>query len=109
MDHYNTLGLTGEELKTAKGKGKAQREIILEWFRLHPKAELINPEIHVQTGLKAAGVPLTSVRRAVNDLVKANDLINTYETRPGIYGTANFIFKLNTSEHRVSYKQLTIE
>lgn len=108
-DFYNTIHLTGNAISSARKKGENQRITILNYFIANPLSKLSNPEIHVLTGIEKTGAPLTSTRRAVHDLLDNGDIINTFDTKPGLFGKPNFIFRLNTTKHPVKYTQLTIQ
>lgn len=105
MTYYNTTLLKGTELAKAKAKAKGQSEIILDFFKANPGVAYSPPTVQKLCGLD--NCPLTSVRRSISNLTKAGNLVNTYDTEPGLYGAANFLWKLK--EKKSEYTQLVIE
>jgi hypothetical protein len=89
---YNTIKLSGAELKKQELKNKSQNARILEVFTSNPNVEFTPCEVHKQIGHQGL---LTSVRRAISTLAKENHLIKTEIQRKGIYGIMNNTWQLN--------------
>lgn len=73
MGYYNTLRLSGEDLAEKEKKTESQKERIKNYFYTFNFAEYTSEDL--QRLLFGDSVPLTSIRRAVSDLVKENILV----------------------------------
>ena len=93
MTHFfNTIELAGAELKQAEEQAGSQNDQVLKIFRDHPDQSFTPPEIHK---LYANwNTPLSSIRRSMTTLTKADHLVMTSEMRPGWYGRNNHCWKL---------------
>jgi len=80
---FNTISLKGTELAQVKRSAQTQEDAVLAFFRARP-GHLITPE----DALKALGArpPITSVRRAITNLVSQGKLIKTERMRKGQWG-----------------------
>lgn len=103
---HNTIKLKGKSLAMANSSAKAQQDLIMEFFKSNPDKSFSPPAIQILVGLTDA--PLTSVRRAISNLTKAGNLVNTYDTEVGPYGKPNFLWRLNTVKHPMDTKQLEL-
>lgn len=80
---HNTVPLQGDELSKAETKAQKQEDIVYKLFRDHRHASFTGFEAWMQLGQQW---PLTSVRRAIANLVKEGRLKATGERRDGGYG-----------------------
>lgn len=96
--YYNTTNEVGQELQENKDKALTQEQMILNKVRVSTEMDgdfttsasvVASLEIFQKT-------PITSIRRAVTNLVNKGDLIYTGDKRSGMYGRNESIFKLNT-------------
>lgn len=97
IHHWNTNHLSGEEFTTADTKAEKQEIIVLRWFRQYPEMEFTPCEVWQGLIAKkqiAATVPITSIRRAICNLTRNLFLIRTMNKKTGLYGAANFTWKL---------------
>jgi len=93
MGYYNTNGEVGKVLAESNKKAYAQEEKIKSYFEVF-NVELTCENLYFNI-FKNDNVPLTSVRRAVHNLVKKGVLIATGNKRLGMYGKYVMIYKLN--------------
>ena len=96
--YYNTTNQTGDTLKQSWESNRTQTQIVLEYFESHP-CETLSPS-EVWDRLRTAKqldirTPLTSVRRAITDLMNDGKLIKSELTKIGIYGKAEHQWFLN--------------
>jgi hypothetical protein len=82
--YHNTTGLTGEQLTREYIRTGTQNDKVLQWLMRHP-GEWSPSQVWVLTNMKAEGVPLTSIRRAITDLTP-DYLEKTGTMKIGIYG-----------------------
>ena len=96
--YYNTTNEVGQDLQENKDKALTQEQMILNKVRVSTEMDgdfttsasvVASLEIFQKT-------PITSIRRAVTNLVNKGDLIYTGDKRSGMYGRNESIFKLNT-------------
>ena len=92
MSYFNTTNEKGEQLKLYQEKAKSQDERILTYFKVSPK--ICWSPSQVWRWLFKESVPLTSVRRSITNLTSEGYLIQTEETREGIYGRKERTWKL---------------
>jgi Fe2+ or Zn2+ uptake regulation protein len=92
LDFYNTNATEGVELEERKRKATSQQVIILSIFKRYNK--MTAGMVHQQ--VMAAGLtwPLTSVRRAITNLMKEGHLRRTDYTRRGVYGANERFYEL---------------
>ena len=88
--YHNTTHLTGEQLTREIVRTGTQNDKVLQWFLRHP-GEWSPSQVWVLTNMKAEGVPLTSIRRAITDLSDPKYGFKTYlektgNMKVGIYG-----------------------
>lgn len=86
--YHNTTHLTGEQLTREIVRTGSQNDKVLQWFLRHP-GEWSPSQVWVLTNMKAEGVPLTSIRRAITDLSDPRNggyLVRTETMRQGLYG-----------------------
>jgi len=92
-EFYNTNELNKKDLSKAINKASKQEEIVLTIFKFRKKlsasqAWKIYQEYKPNT-------PLTSIRRAITNLLKLGYLTKTAEKITGIYGAREYIYQIN--------------
>ena len=104
MAYYNTTGESGESLRDKAIKAKSQKEKIL-WGVKYCTNTYSNFYTSSSSILSAEWcgekTPITSIRRAISDLVSEGELVYTGEKRTGMYGSPERLVKLNTA---IKYK-----
>jgi len=88
---YNTTHLSAAELKIRRQDVRYQNRRILKFFDDNPEGYFTPFEVQEYSNLK--GVPITSIRRALNTLTAAGLIIKTDKMRQGAYGTVNHTWK----------------
>ncbi|PRY40830.1 hypothetical protein CLV58_10613 [Spirosoma oryzae] len=98
--HYNTNGVSGEQKAAATARSQSQAEKVLQLFADNPSVKRATPsQIYngmVKHQLITHHVPITSIRRAISDLVKGGMMVKLPETKPG---------PMKQPEHFYSLKQ----
>ena len=101
---YNTIGLTGQALKSAWARTTSQKDIILGYFLLHPEASL-GPSTLLEKLVKCSKIkdntPITSIRRAMTDLTEEGYLVKTDSKQPGMYGMDEHTWVLRENQGRL--------
>ena len=96
--YYNTTNEVGQDLQENKDKALTQEQMILNKVRV--STEMDGDFTTSASVIASLGIfqktPITSIRRAVTNLVNKGDLIYTGDKRSGMYGRNESIFKLNT-------------
>ncbi len=94
---YNTINLTGEDLKMENAKAKAQGDLILAIFKANP-SRLFSPSQlhHVFNKRYFLHPPITSIRRALTNLTKDGILEKTDNKIKGEYHLPEHTWKLAT-------------
>lgn len=95
-NHYhNTVPVQGKELKEYQAKAASQDAVILELFQSGVK---LTPdearELLIRQKKIGASTPITSVRRAISNLVRDNKLKETGEKRAGNYGRSTNVYEV---------------
>ena len=96
MTFYNTTNEVGEDLEELMAKEVTQTGRILIFFKLNRGIEYTPFEVYSALGF--AGVPVTSIRRAMTDLTNKGELVKTETKKEEIYGHKNYCWKLNVEE-----------
>jgi plasmid rolling circle replication initiator protein Rep len=91
MSYYNTTKETGENLKNYQAKANNQKEKILSILTM---GKSMNPNFTTSASRLNLNCPITSVRRAISDLVSEGLIEYTGEKRTGKYGRPENIIKL---------------
>lgn len=98
--HHNTNGLAGADKAAATARSQSQAEKVLQLFNDNPTVKRATPsQIYngmVKHNLIHENVPITSIRRAISDLVKGGMMVKLPETKPG---------PMKQPEHFYSLKQ----
>lgn len=95
IDFYNTTNISGDELKVACKRAASQQALVLDFFQQHPDGMYTASQVYVMLEMKAKGVPLTSVRRAMSNLKIMGKLLRTSEKRKGFFGADNYKYMLS--------------
>ena len=92
MSYINTTESLGAERATFNRKALSQEARILEYFLAMPGFRFSPSQVlrHVFV----AGVPLTSIRRALTCLADAGDLVKCQHQVDGPYGRPEFCWRL---------------
>jgi len=90
---YNTVRLSGQELKQAKRKAGGQNEIILKVFQDHPQTSFTPWSMHLHLGQQFL---IGSVRRAMTTLTAMGYLEKSEKKVPEKAGAENFTWRLKT-------------
>jgi len=86
---HNTIGESGQELKTSEKMCITQEQEILAFFE--KSRTLLSPfQVHAEF----PQYPITSIRRAMTNLTKDGKLIKTDKMRQGAYGKLNYLWGL---------------
>ena len=94
---FNTTNLEGKELQESIGKAYRQDAKVLQFFRANPTAKLTKYEVLdnlLQASIIDARTPETSIGRALNTLMRNNQIEKLKEYRLGKYGKRNHLWKL---------------
>ena len=87
---YNTIGLTGKELRDAVIRSGTQQEVVLSYFRIMGEA---SPS-QVWGDAFDEATPLTSVRRQITGLTLDGYLEKTNDKVEGLYGLDEHIWRV---------------
>ncbi|MCH9717430.1 MAG: hypothetical protein K0U52_10155 [Gammaproteobacteria bacterium] len=97
-NYYNTNNETGSKLKESNQKAETQQEIILRMFKSKIRLTASDAwKIYDPNGI----TPITSIRRAITNLCDSGDLVKTAETKRGIYGKNEHVYKYVSTERDV--------
>lgn len=96
--YYNTTNEAGQKLHENKQKALTQEQMILN--KVNVSTEMDSNFTTSASVIASLGIfqktPITSIRRAVTNLVNKGDLIYTGDKRSGLYGRNESVFKINT-------------
>ena len=92
--YYNTTNESEDYVKEQEVKNKTQEEKIYSLFQKYNK--LTASEVFKL--YKDNQTPITSIRRAVTNLYKANFIQKTTEKKNGLYGKPEYIYSLSQIE-----------
>jgi len=93
--YYNTSNVTEPILSQYQAKAETQEQIIRRIFR-HNTTGLTAVEVMYKFPSKRT--PLTSIRRALSNLVADGYLLKTTRQREGLFGRDNYIYIKNTGQ-----------
>lgn len=94
--YFNTTNVTAPLLTQYASKAESQEETIRRIFKNMTTSGLTAVEVMYKYPDKR--VPLTSIRRALSNLVEAGFLVKTDFKREGLFGRDNYIYRLNTGQ-----------
>ena len=99
--YYNTTNLIGRELNAEKRKTITQEDFLLTIFntRLY---EMTSSQAHF---FFPPPIPLTSVRRAMTNLVIRGFIEKTKKKQKGIYGKPEYIYRLVELTKTVTFEK----
>ena len=101
MAYYNTTNETGESLTTNVVKAQSQKVKILLGMKyctnIYPRFKTSSSTI-LSAEWCSEKTPITSIRRALTNLVSEGDLVYTGEMRMADKGRTEKIVKLNTNK-----------
>ena len=94
---HNTIPLSGEELKALRERAKAQKDVVLAFFKEQYPRNFTPAEVYEVLKDRGSCAILTSIRRCISDLTKEGILYKCMysESRKGQYGTLNRTWKFN--------------
>ena len=93
--YYNTVPISGEDLKDKQEKALTQEQIILDLFKKHKR---FSP-FQLYRRNFAGKAPITSVRRAITELTKSGFLRKTGVRVQGMYpGSVENVWELNDNQ-----------
>ena len=100
---FNTINLTGMELKAAHLNTLKQEEFITEIFKNNPTS-LISPSqvLSIYNKYYHKNVPITSIRRAMTDLTTKDILRKTSVMVKGIFGKDEHCWVLKETKGVIS-------
>lgn len=90
---YNTTNEKGEPLKRRRFKAQGQRNIVLKFFREHPEVGLSASEVWLNA-FDPDSTPQTSIRRSITGLYKEGLINKTSETKIGLFGVPEYLWRL---------------
>lgn len=98
MSYFNTVHLSGEDLKNAIIRAKNQDEAIMHLFLNTRKT--YSPS-RILTIMQKAGKqwPIVSVRRSLTNLTTKGELVKKNEMVEGAYGSPEHLWELNYSKY----------
>ena len=94
--YYNTNKEQGNELKKSEQKAATQEHVILKLYKMNG-GSLSASQAWSYYGPVAA--PLTSIRRAISNLVSQGYLVRTERMTMGMYGKQEHIYSLKKNGH----------
>ena len=90
--YHNTNNEAGQTLRGSQKKASRQEDIILEIFKKGAYNLYTPDEVHEISGLNC---PVTSIRRAMTNLMNQTLLVKTKVMRAGKYGKDTHCYELN--------------
>ena len=99
MNFYNTIHLTGRDLKDGKRQAETQAEKILNFLQEHSEGKFTSCEIRknlILNGKISDRTQESTIRARLTDLAKKDYIMKLSELRDGYYGKPNHVWKLRT-------------
>ena len=93
---FNTTNLVGSDLRDSVNSASSQDKRIAELF-LTTKVGYTASCVWESTGMSKENIPITSVRRSLNTLLRDGLITKSDVTKVGIYGRPESIFVLTDS------------
>lgn len=90
--YFNTTRLKGDNLANAQHKASAQSEIILSFFTADGPGATPSQVLQISSN-RGYNWSITSIRRAMSVLTSERRLRKTLETRPGMYGSPEHVWR----------------
>lgn len=101
--YFNTNAETGDQLRRSCTRAASLQDQIHAFFKAAPGRHYTPAEVHKYF----SRYPLTSVRRSMTNLTKADYLTKTELRTPGIFGSPNFNWRLN-SDYKLEQRGLFV-
>lgn len=103
MTYFNTTHQAGKELLDFRAAGKAQDEIVLDYFQRNAafRTNLTASEVYdllIDARLLSRKTPLTSIRRSMTCLMRNNRLVKTTTQRKGPFGRPEYCYALQRGQ-----------
>ena len=101
MNFYNTVHLTGENLKDEHKQAGTQAGKILNFLQEHSEGKFTSSEIRknlIQNGKISDKTQECTIRARLTDLSKKDYIIKLSELRDGFYGKPNHVWQLKTGQ-----------
>ncbi len=101
INFYNTIHLTGEDLKDGKKQAGTQAEKILDFLQEHSEGKFTSSEIRknlIQNGKISDKTQECTIRARLTDLSKKDYITKLSELRDGFYGKPNHVWQLRTGQ-----------
>jgi len=99
---YNTVHLSGSELAAAILNAKSQEQIVLHLMQEAPSKSATPSEVLAWVRYLGKRWPITSVRRAINNLTRQHKLIKTDHQQAGPEGMPEHIWQLANNPEKQS-------
>ena len=102
--YHQTTNVTVDALRRFQRAAKTQDEKVMGWFNSHVGQALTASQVHkglMQIGVIPITTPLTSIRRAMSNMVNAGRLVKTDGTRMGLYGRPEHLYKLPAGQREL--------
>lgn len=96
--YVNTTRDVGSELQKNEAKAQSLQVRVLEWFKSNYRGAYRPSEVHKALS-KEGRVLITSIRRAMSNLTKAEHLVKTDLQKMGPNGSPEYLWKL-CDDHR---------
>ena len=98
MPFYNTINVQENQLQMQFENQTERQEDAVLWVFMSKKSAMTPMEVHGFLESVGFNWPITSVRRAISDLTKANKLRKTQDMKDEIYGKPNHKWELITNK-----------
>jgi hypothetical protein len=101
MNFYNTIHLTGEDLKDGKKQAGIQANKILTFLQEHSEGKFTSSEIRknlIQNGKISERTQECTIRARLTDLSKKGYVTKWSELKDGFYGKPNHVWQLKTGQ-----------
>ena len=92
--YHNSVNHSGQMLIAFEQKARHQDQEILDIFTLYPSNEFTPFDINTILVAKGINYPITSIRRAITNLTKADMLERSTNKKLGIYKVLNYTWRL---------------
>lgn len=97
--YHNSTNLSQEELMKRVQRAGKQKDAVLLVFQTLRGQSFAASQVHRSFTKAGKSWPITSVRRAMTDLMNEGHLLKLDQTREGPYGDKEHKYTLNTRKH----------
>lgn len=98
MPFYNTINVQENQLQMQfENQTERQEDVVLSIFMMK-RVPMTPMEVHAVAERIGFNWPITSVRRAMSDLTRANKLRKTQDMKDELYGKPNHKWELITNK-----------